>query len=54
MGDSSAFIECPIDSFKAFKAYRRCLSFNRDTAGVKAARRNVNGVKKIEILINAY
>ena len=36
MGDRTSFIGCPIGSFKALKAYLRCLSSSKDIAGVSA------------------
>ena len=37
MGGNRSLIGCPIGSFNALRAYRRCLSSSRDTAGVRAA-----------------
>ena len=37
MGGSSSFMGCPMGSFSARKAYLRCLSSSKDTAGIRAA-----------------
>src|SRR6266516_207920 len=37
VGGNRSLIGCSIGSFHALKAYRRCLSSSRDTAGVRAA-----------------
>jgi hypothetical protein len=37
VGGRTSFIGCPIGSFKALKAYLRCLSSSKDIAGVRAA-----------------
>ena len=37
MGGNRSLIGCPVGSFNTLRAYRRCLSSSRGTAGVKAA-----------------
>jgi hypothetical protein len=37
VGGNRSLIGCSIGSFNALRAYRRCLSSSKDTAGVRAA-----------------
>ena len=44
VNSNKSLIECSIDSFNAFKAYRRCLSSNKDIARVKAVSLTSNSI----------